>query len=1030
MSSQSSSPGCGLPIDRQLCELMPSHLCSCADTLEAVILYPSLGMPMVLGEGQEKCSLIMATGADALGLFGVAGDDCANKACEYIDRHLRLTPIDKPKFGCARDTTRGHLCDDGNIYNVASGSVQVWHLGTIKDGMLIANRHSPLEGGRERKDFPIAVLAPRLIGPESPYKCLSELWEVEIDLDKAKLAGKITTAEFMNWAWLVETTDAHRCNHEGNYFVHHYDATYHEPQDRMIDDYLAKLVKSDRHYAHSRLFEADLSRSEGRYPSLLEGQNYEQRLQSWHPVIRATKFPLKLGHLTDIHVNVRQDALSRSKAKVIEDISGHSVGDKVAHAFWTTRELIRKMAEKKQGVDTALLLTGDYIDFNRNINPGELASSIGGQWKQYNLLANEEENGLYLRGIDCTLMYSLVRQAYTEHKLPVFMVSGNHEGYPRPYGISPRVTGWALGLGVLELGLLKKVGVTTEEHKKKREAASEWVNLKADAGIPANHNLTIYEATLAYGPTYGQMLTTDNFTVAQLDWFHTLFTPFSDALLTLGSESEENGADAKQILALLGWGGAENYKSGNLGDSDVQGLAILPRAVTSFSKAQKLLLGRATELKGKNKAPVVLGSHFTMVNYEQNTPLNSRNVAFAPPSPGSRALTAVSPATGLVAGSGFNKANWGTCEQGQYRFYKDIVFSGKPIVDWHISGHSHRAGVYQVEENARSLLPSEVKVKSAYDPGLQGGKIEPGTCFVVSSSAGAMGIQNLKGEFGGWFLRPPSGSWIDVKEKTVEQVKTVRVKMNEKPRLCVILDYVAVMNPGKAVVPIRFAEREVQPFEKGTIEFWLSNDEIIRNCINPEGMKIWLFQGRQTGKKYSGQWYAIKGTVTKKAWLFGSKESETQRILKLTEGDLQILDSCFVKSPSEVELNAIRDVSERDEAVSISKNSRGLMTWKYVLQAFCEIPLIKPKVAGGDDLNCDDPWIFPLEIGIMKSSNRVAPHYTYYFRRPYGEKGEVPDWWFRATYFKSKGYIPAREAILNEKATNTPQRSGRPKSKK
>jgi hypothetical protein len=49
----------------------------------------------------------------------------------------------------------------------------------------------------------------------------------------------------------------------------------------------------------------------------------------------------------------------------------------------------------------------------------------------------------------------------------------------------------------------------------------------------------------------------------------------------------------------------------------------------------------------------------------------------------------------------------------------------------------------------------------------------------------------------------------------------------------------------------------------------------------------------------------------------------------------------------------------------------------------------------------------------------------YYFRRPYGEKGEVPDWWFRAKYFKEKGYIPAWMAIKNVEES-TSGGSGKP----
>jgi hypothetical protein len=779
--------------------------------------------------------------------------------------------------------------------------------------------------------------------------------------------------------------------------------------------------------------------------------------------------PLKLGHLTDIHVNVRQDALSRSRAQVIEGESGsiagkEAVGGKVAHAFWAFKELIKKMAGKKKDVDAALLLTGDYIDFNRDINPWRLKHKmrIGEQWKQFNILANVESN-LYLRGLNHTLVYSLVRNAYTEHKMPVFMVSGNHDAYQFPFGISPRVElfSWSFWLGAQEL-----FGLSTKAHKQEREWASKWVEGKGDEYIPADHNLTIYEATLAYGPTYGQVMTSENFKAEQFDWFHMLFTPFSDAVLALGGEATGNGAGAQQILALLGWGGKENYK--NLGDLryfggqqmgvDRQGEGILPRAVQSFGAGQKSLLKCAEELKDKNGCPVVLGSHFTMISYKLNMALNSKDVAFTP----------WHRAYGMPwQPAAFNEANEGTCERDQLWFYREMLQKG--AVDWYISGHSHRAGVYQVDiekigfgnrqrtgicqvgeeehPGGKEEAQVEVKVKLARDPCLSGGEsckitVSEETCpgaktrFVVSGSGGLIGRwQNLEGELGtgsadrklnlekklsGGLLRPPSGSWIDVKERTVEQVKA-----DQKPRLCVILDYLAVMNPGEDIVPIRFARGSWEPFEKG-IRFNISEEMAKWNCLNLEKMKIWLFQRKKTDEGNSGEWHKINRSIDKKSG-----------ILRLTED----LTPFFVEPPTNAEFQEIEDKAEwedakrrkaeRKEAEKSARNSKGVMPSKYALQAFCEIPLNTPcvgdndnrkPIAGGDDLNCDDPWIFPLEIGIMERNTEPYPFATkkpqtfYYFRRPFGEKGEVPDWWFRFEYFGDKGYITATKAIRPERA--------------
>jgi predicted MPP superfamily phosphohydrolase len=1063
--------------------------------VEAVILYPSLGMPMVLGPEQKVCSLIIATKKRAfkikenkrkrggvLGMLQIHKTEKdvweeAEDAPEYIDRHLRLTAMNQPKGPCAKSTERGELCGDGTRYNFARKAIRVWRLGSIKDGMVIANRHSQVENGK-RKAYPLAVLAWGLTTKGGPYAGLKELWEVEIDLKGSGLESLITDQEFLNWAWLVKTTDAHK-NSSRDY------GEYHEPQDRMIHTYLEKLVADrktprGRHYDAMQLYEVDLPKDKAEYPMPQAIAEEAKRLQSWHPVIKATHLPLKLAHLTDPHINVRQGALAKSPACVIEGVSKEPVGRKVAHTFWSVKALIEQMAAKrpkKDGMDTALLLTGDYLDFNRNIDPRKVESGIGGQWKQFNVLAKADDDTLYRRGFDDTLMYSQVREAYTEYKLPVFMVSGNHEGYQLPYGISPRKGSlldwdWPIELGARELMRI----LSTEEHKRELEAASKWVEDKATAEIAAEHNLTFYEATLAYGPTYGQVCTTNNFKKEQFDWFHMLFTPFSDAVLFLGANADQNGGGTKQILALLGWGEDENYK--NLGDLfplgglDAQGAGVLPRAPRSFSEAQMSLLAWASTIKGKKDIPFVLGTHFTLVSYHPQTPLKNKDnpeTLFKDETglTHETRLTPTNGAIGLTLGrlteSAMNEANWGTGEKNQREFYGRFVLGGEAgQVDWHISGHSHRAGVYQVREEKqvtydmtgsymrgghmpvnytsepwqgiRIELPSRVWVTLADDPGLSK-KIDwaEGTRFVVSSSAGPIGIQNMRGEFDCWQLRPPSGSWIDLEKKTVEQIKAPH-KESEKPRLCVMLDYLAVMNPGRKIVPIRFSRlgalhhaaswKDIQPFTE-RISFRISKEMARLGCLRLEDMKIWVFKGKETEGGDSGDWLELevgKG-ISRKKEIWDKEESKTEWFLDLQKaGVVEKLKSCLENTPPEEE-PADKDSAEwaewknAREPLGRSSRAKYFMPYKRVLQAFCEIPLAVPEIAGKEDLNCGDPWIFPLVIGVLKMDDTISKTSGFwcYLRRPFGEKGEVPDWYFRAKYFErlGKGYIPAEEAINN-----------------
>ena len=1066
-----------------------AHLCSPDKTVEAVILYPSLGMPMVLGPGQNICSLIIATGAEVSRRFEI--DDWDPKTYQEakfsIERHLRLMPIDAPKhtpkFKCAENVEQegkpkgASVNGCGEWFKVARKSISVWPLGAIEDEMLINSK-----GGK-----PFAILAPRLFGSGNPYAGMTHLWEVEIDLLASGLMNEITDKKFLNWTWLVEMPKKCTTTHAENFFFNQ-KYPHYEPQDRMIEDYLRSLTSlrkpnGQRHYAHSRLYEVNLSKDKECYPLPLEPldetKKYEKHLQSWHPVIRATSLPLKLAHLTDMHVNVRQDVLARSKTRVVEPVEDGEleneavcslVKGKVAHAFWSFKELIEEMSKRKKNVDTALLLTGDYIDFNRNINPWEEKSGIGEQWKAFNILANAdtENSKLYLRGVDDTLVYSLVRNAYTTHKMPVFMINGNHDAYQFPYGISPRAArrldGWVVTLSRLEGELRKKekefktcqkdhksclqkevedLRKKLEKHRGKLDEASKWQSRLLNEEVVADHNLTFYEATLAYGPTYGQVMTSENFSAEQFDWFHALFTPFSDAVLFLGAESDKLDSKARQILALLGWGGRErgvntsNFVSEFTGvtmGADQRSLGFLPYAKKSINDSQIKLLAHAAERKG-SRTPFIVASHFTIFNYDYQKSFSEEG-SFVPED-----KPQTSPVTVDERSAQYNKFNYGSCER-MVRKYLDKYTCPRTQnsqaenikkVDWHFSGHSHRMGVYDYEWEGKNVT------FSAWDPGLQQqpDDLHIGTQFVVSSSAGSIGKQNLKGELGGELLRPPSGSFVDVKEWEVEQVKAA-----PNPRLCVILDYMAVLNRSKKAVPIRFAVESNESFKKIGVN--LSEEMVLRNCLNLKDLKIWLFQRTETKNGYSVEWHKIcrKGSKeeTTGRWHEMSDTSDkTKYSLNLSPKAIEKIGDCLVKPSTYDDLLEINEMeksarknkdqdvlkrtkTEREDTLKRARNSTGDILLKYVLQAFCEIPLNKPQIVDSDDpdcanqwiedLNCDDPWIFPLEIGIadlkVGISDSAIPYH--FIRRPYGEKGEVPDWWFRAKYFEDK-YIQALDAV-------------------
>jgi hypothetical protein len=80
--------------------------------------------------------------------------------------------------------------------------------------------------------------------------------------------------------------------------------------------------------------------------------------------------------------------------------------------------------------------------------------------------------------------------------------------------------------------------------------------------------------------------------------------------------------------------------------------------------------------------------------------------------------------------------------------------------------------------------------------------------------------------------------------------------------------------------------------------------------------------------------------------------------------------------------------------------------YRRIAQAFMEVTLKKPKPAGtGEDWAKDmlfgnDPWVYPLDIQIAEA--KLSPKSYWMFRRPVGERGEVPDWdWLWETWGKN-----------------------------
>ena len=232
---------------------------------------------------------------------------------------------------------------------------------------------------------------------------------------------------------------------------------------------------------------------------------------------------------------------------------------------------------KDSNVDL-LVLTGDLIDFNQNFDPTVASKNWQEDFKRPATMwkwmdpkrYDDHVDGKppYPFYIDMLTIYSLMHDFMTRHDKPIVMLPGNHEAYEKPYGISPRA---------IQFWGLKPEGMQP-----------------ANEGIPADHNLTVYEATLLYGPKYNDYRQIHNFESKYLEWFYMMFNPLSDFTFTYGDQS----------FTALAWKDSEQFLT-NFGGG------MLPRANQAISPPQLKLLQAASK-RGTDR---ILLTHFTFVSY-------------------------------------------------------------------------------------------------------------------------------------------------------------------------------------------------------------------------------------------------------------------------------------------------------------------------------------------------------------------------------------------------------------------------------
>ena len=483
-------------------------------------------------------------------------------------------------------------------------------------------------------------------------------------------------------------------------------------------------------------------------------------IQTRHPVyvLPADKRKLNLGHLSDIHVSAKQHLYKGKKATVIPGTDSNVsplIGTLVNNNFDNLFNLLEQFGQGENEVD-AVVITGDLYDHMHNFDPGKLAdkTTTGQLWEALYVDSTNavKANNAYIPcGIDGLAVYSLICHFYKTYGKPVFIVTGNHEAYQYPYGISPR------------LG-----------------------SFRPNDGIPLDHNLTFYEAILMYGPAYkilvpgvvssaASELTNTyigqaNFNHKNFDWFYNIFTPLTDYAMRF----------ADQCLIGLGWGDGE--KLVNVTTLPISNGGTLPRATESVNSDQtrmkEAFINKAT-LNNKTESRILL-SHFTQANYALECPLAEQ---------------------GEINGNDFfetySSYDHGSVRDGRATLYGEWI--GENHFDYTLSGHSHRVGLYRCDSYESNILGRKtLKITAGYpsqETSLKSGNWAGRTKLLVSASAGPIPKQNHAGEMSCQGMETPSGSRILLDgNETIEVISSKRD--SAKPRFCVACDYIDIMRGG------------------------------------------------------------------------------------------------------------------------------------------------------------------------------------------------------------------------------------------
>lgn len=677
----------------------------------AVILHPSLGCPLIV-EDNNRVSLFLVTGkAFKTAFLSGIGQDSQPGALGgrnirlIINQHLKIQPWEKIA-STRKDLSR---TDQLLFPEDFDHNIQCTYLGPLAVELRDAtSRHVANVRAQTREHF--------------SRQGLGEVFQIDLH------AYGFCAGTLYDCFWAVRNAEEDSTDLPGDFV---------DLRDRMLRRFVGDTWPQGLQDVSKAAFNDLCAYQIDENSGLRFAVDPDTPLQSRHPIYvpAAGKSRLNLGHLSDVHLSSRQHTYKGKRAAVIPEVS-EPIGDLANNNADNFLDLLTQLGSDPE-VDV-LVITGDLYDHLHNFDPSSRDTSTTGKlWEAMyldSLQALKKRTEEYPYGIDALAVYSVLVHFYTRFQKPIFLISGNHEAYEYPYGISPRVP--VIG--------------------------------RVNEGIPLDHNLTFYEAILLYGPGYGTVLKNFNFDPRHFDWFATAFTPLADFVITY----------KEQCLIGLEWGASESFVR-----SKARGGGTLPRADGTLLPWQRSLVAQALA-HGKQ---AVLCTHFTLVNYCLSKPLSEQgrfevsSLTLSPYDQGScqreRGILyeqfLLHPALQLTLSGHSHRA-------GLYRC--DLV--GRTRTSY-FSGRSVEAGV---EIQTLGHHPQDPAVKNI--------DWNRRARVFVTASAGPIPKQNLQGEMSGQGMEIPSAGKIvfDGPRPRITLVKSGQP--TAKPRFAVACDYIDVMAGG------------------------------------------------------------------------------------------------------------------------------------------------------------------------------------------------------------------------------------------